>query len=131
MSNWSHVAGTVRIDNIEFLNGNLNFFNIFGKECLWNSDKLTWDDAANNPDKYLPMGSEGSLQLSIWENPDKECSASYTVSIFGDLRDHHNPQEIIDWFRNKIKDLWVRQAVITVDNEWNGTLTWVYDVRDN
>ena len=77
------------------------------------------------------MGSEGSLHLSIWENPDKECSASYTVSIFGDLRDHHNPQEIIDWFRNKIKDLWVRQAVITVDNEWNGTLTWVYDIKDN
>jgi hypothetical protein len=131
MSNWTHVAGVVRIDNIEHLCGKLNFSNVFGKECLWDSSELTWNDASNNPEKYLPMGSEGSLQMSVWENPDKHCASAYVVNIFGDLRDHDNPQEIIDWFKSRIQNLWIRQAVITVDNEWNGTLTWVYDRENN
>lgn len=131
MSNWSHVSAIVRVDNIEHLNGKINFSNIFGKECLWDSDSITWDDFNNNPDKYLPMGSEGSLHLSVWENPDKHCCDVYTISIFGDLRDHDNPQEIINWFRSKLINLWIRQAVITVDNEWNGTTTWVYDRESN
>ena len=76
------------------------------------------------------MGSEGSLQISVWDNPDKNCANAYTVSIFGDLRDHDNPQEIINWFKSKINNLWIRQAVITVSNEWNGTFTWTYGFGD-
>ena len=85
-----------------------------------------WDDAADNADKYLPMGSDGSLQESIWINPDKHSMDSYTISIFGDLRDHDNVKEIIDWFKEKCKKLWVRNAVITVENEYYGTETCVW-----
>ena len=127
MSNWTHVAGIIRVDDFRFGNDiTKDFDKIIGKECLWGSPTEVWDDAENNPDKYLPMGSEGSLQKSIWINPDKDCMDSYTISIFGDLRDHDNVKEIIDWFKEKCKKLWVRNAVITVENEWYGTETYTY-----
>lgn len=127
MSNWTHVAGIIRVDAIrDILNAKINFDEIIGKECRWNSPNEIWEDVEANPDKYLPMGSEGSLQMSVWENPDKNCMASYTISIFGDLRDHHSTSDIIEWFKKKCGLLWVRNAVITVENEWYGTVTYTY-----
>ena len=127
MSNWTHVAGIIRVDAFRFGNDiTKDFDKIIGKECLWDSPTEVWDDADDNPDEYLPMGSEGSLQKSIWINPDKHSMDSYTISIFGDLRDHDNVKEIIDWFKEKCKKLWVRNAVITVENEWYGTETYTY-----
>lgn len=122
MSNWTHVAGIIRVDGM----AEQDFDEIIGKECLWGSPREVWEDVRKNPNKYLPMGSEGSLHKSIWENPDKSCLASYTISIFGDLRDHYSTSEIIDWFKSKCKELWVRNAVITVNNELYGTETYTY-----
>lgn len=122
MSNWTHVAGIIRVDGLT----ELDFDEVIGKECLWGSPSEVWEDAEVNPDKYLPMGSEGSLRKSVWENPDKNCLASYTISIFGDLRDHHSTTDIIEWFKEKCKELWVRNAVITVSNELYGTETYTY-----
>ena len=60
MSNWIHVCGTIRID--DFRGDKLpNFDKLIGKECLWESDDKVWADAKKHPDRYLPMGSEGSL----------------------------------------------------------------------
>lgn len=127
MSNWTHVAGIIRVDGFRIDDKEeLDFDKIIGEECLWGSPSKVWEDAEANPDKYLPMGSEGSLQKSIWENPDKNCLASYTISIFGDLRDHHSTTDIIEWFKEKCKSLWVRNAVITVRNERCGTETYTY-----
>lgn len=122
MSNWTHVAGIIRVDSRE----KLDFDKILGKECLSDSPSEVWDDALENPSKYLPMGSEGSLQKSVWENPDRSCMDSYTISIFGDLRDHDSISEIVKWFIEKCNLLWVRNAVITVENEWYGTETYTY-----
>ena len=117
MSNWTHVAGIVTLDSFRGLEGMMidevkdtdytleDFYDVFGKECLFESDMNIWRDADKNPGNYLPMGSEGSLQLSVWTNPKIHISFSYVVSIFGDLRDHDNPQEIIDWFKHKLKEL--------------------------
>lgn len=128
MSNWTHVAGIIRVDRIRVDDDaeELDFDEILGKECLWDSSRKVWDDASKNPDKYMPMGSEGSLQKSVWVNPNKGHVASYTVSIFGDLRDHDSISEIIDWFIKKCNLLWVRNAVITVENEQYGTKTYTY-----
>jgi hypothetical protein len=81
-------------------------------------------------EEYLPLGSEGSLRKSIWVNPDKNDMASYTVTVFGDLRDHHNPDEIIDWFKGVCSKFWVRNAIITVKNEWGGTKDWRFTKED-
>jgi hypothetical protein len=128
MSNWTHVAGIVRVDAIRVDDDieELDFDKILGKECLSYSSREVWDDARKHPDKYLPMGSEGSLQKTVWENPDRGRVNSYTISIFGDLRDHDNTSEIIDWFIEKCNLLWVRSAVITVENDLHGAETYTY-----
>lgn len=130
MSNWTHVAGIVRVDCLHGLFKEPDFEQIFGKECAFESPSEVWDDAEAHPEKYLPMGSEGSLNMSIWTNPCEMDMAAYTVSIFGDLRDHDNPQAIIDWFESCCSKVWVRNACITVENEWVGTRNWVFE-REN
>jgi len=61
MSCWTHVAGIIRVDRIRVDDDaeELDFDEILGKECLWDSSRKVWDDARKNSDKYLPMGSEG------------------------------------------------------------------------
>lgn len=130
MSNWTHVAGVIRVDHMG-LSGNLDFDELVGKECLFDSSEDVWDDVEAHPDAYLPMGSEGSLTKSVWINPDPSYLSRYTVSIFGDLRDHNSADAIVDWFKGVCKKFaLVRQAVITVRNERNGEVTWTYVDED-
>lgn len=130
MSNWTHVAGVIRVDYIKWDDEDteLDFDKLIGKECLWGSDYEVFEDANKHPELYLPMGSEGSLQKSVWINPNDSCTARYTVSIFGDLRDHDSCDEIIEWFKNKCKWIGrrVRQATITVNNEHYGTKSYTH-----
>ena len=125
MSNWTHVAAVIRIDDFRVFDAQTpDWDEIFGKEILFDEPYDNWEDADNHPEKYLPMGSEGSLRKSVWTNPNKCNSAAYTVSIFGDLRDHDDPDEIIKWFKKKCSKLSVRQASIVVTNIVNGTRSW-------
>lgn len=125
MSVWSQVAMIFRIDYIDWNgNGELNFEEIFGKTYSWEKR----EDYQLNPDSYLPMGSEGSLDMAVWVNPDKCCVDRYTVSIFGSLRDHEHKdvEELIEWFNKKCERLEPRQAVLTIDNNLMGTITKTY-----
>lgn len=131
MSNWTHVAATARIDHITFLGApELDFEEVFGKEIHYESDEKLWEEATEHPERFLPMGSEGSLRMSVWVNPDPRAAARYTVSIFGDLRDHDDPNAIVEWFKEKVEGLMVRQAVITVYNEWHGTVSWTFEENE-
>jgi hypothetical protein len=125
MSNWTHVAGVMRVDYYIMGDDELDFDKLLGKEC---HDYDTFVDAYKHPELYLPMGSEGSLRKSVWINPNDSYLARYTVSIFGDLRDHDSADEIIEWFKNKCKSLdgKVRQATITAYNERNGMKSYTY-----
>lgn len=127
MSNWTHVAAIFRVDG---LCRDYNFTEMFGKELNWNDSMDKWIEAEEHPEQFLPLGSEGSLNMSVWENPDSSCLAAYTVSVFGDLRDHDSIDEIINWFNEKCKGIWIRQAVITVENEMYGMLTKTYRYED-
>ena len=129
MSTWTHVAGVVRVDAIRMgMTTGPNWDDIFGKEALWESSPYVWKDVDEHPEKYMPCGSEGTLQKTVWENPEKSCAAAYTVSIFGDLRDWYDIDAIIEWFKKIVKseDLWVRSAVITVTNG-QVSRTWSYN----
>lgn len=130
MSNWTHVAGVVRIDDLRLSDETPDFDKMFGKEVRYEDSLDVWEDADENPDDYLPMGREGSLRKSVWINPDNSSISAYTVSIFGDLRDHDDPQAIVDWFEKKLKNVWVRQAMITVSNECNGEVSWVWEYKE-
>ena len=122
MSYWVHVAAIARVDSFV----KMDFEKEFGKEVRFDSDTEVWQDAEDHPEKYLPLGSEGSLRMSVWETPEENHLAKYTVSIFGDLRDVFGYKSIINWFKDKIKDMMIRQASITVDTEGDTSYSWVY-----
>lgn len=137
MSNWLHVAGIIRIDSLRFKNETeINFDELIGRECLFDSPTEIWEDCDKNPNKYLPMGSEGTLRKSIWINPNKAKFAAYTVSIFGDLRHRDDAYTIIKWFKKLCEKIDtddnyntnIRQAVITVNVDWTEiNYTYTYE----
>ena len=139
MSNWTHVAAIVRVDGLDIDLDKLATY-VFGKHCDFYDDMSVWNDQANNPENYLYMGSEGSLDMSVWKEPNKDCLCAGTISIFGDLRDTDSAENVVEWFKKCLEKLsienedvpaWVRQATITADNEWNGTVNWTYIRKDD
>ena len=125
MSVWTHVAAVFRVDAVRPLGvGNRNWDEIFGKECPWDADHDTWDDQSKNPDKYLPMGSEGSLKIIVWDNPEKSSLAAYTVTVFGDLRGYDDVDAIGKWFDEACSKTWIRQAVCHAVCENGVTKVW-------
>jgi hypothetical protein len=131
MSQWLQVAAIARIDALRFDSVSVEeatkrFEKVFGKECSWGSGNF--DDAFEHPESYLPMGSEGSLTMSVWVNPDTHCLDSYTVSIFGSLRDkgEEDAKQIIEWFKNKVSSIATRNAIIDIDSG-NSHRIWVYN----
>lgn len=131
MSCWTHVAGIMRIDAIRIEeDNNFDFDQFIGKECLFNDPSEVWDECREHPEKFLPMGSEGSLRKSVWINPNPSHMAAYTVSIFGDLRNHYSAQSIVDWFKKKCDQFSIRQAVITAYS-LDGTITYRYEREED
>lgn len=124
MSIWTHVAAVVRIDDFQTPNGT-NYKDYFGKEIHFGDGVEAWNDYHKHPEDYLPCGSEGSLSSSIWVNPHTNHLDAYTVTIFGDLRDYSATEEILEWFKEKLKCIpMIRQAVITI--EGIDVVTWNY-----
>ena len=119
MSNWTHVAGVIRIDSLRGMMPKPNWDEIFGKE-------LDYGEPEEAGVKYMPTGSEGSLSKMVYENEDMSAAAAYVVVVVGDLRDHDDAQGIIDWFKDICMNhnLWIRQASITVRNDLTGTVNW-------
>jgi len=135
MSVWTHVAGVARFDCLRFSadEPTVDWDSIFGKEIQYEDDWGAWDDFEVNPHHYMPAGSEGSLQKTVWENPDTSCIASYTVTVFGDLRDYDSADAIIKWFKEALEkaDLPVRNAVIVAETDCGKPITYVYGGNDD
>lgn len=128
MSVWTHVAGIIRVDELRTDDvAQPDWDKIIGKELNWEDPEEIWTDRDENPESFMPCGSEGSLKKVIWENPHRSSVASYTVSIFGDLRDYGNLVEIEKWFSNVCSKLWVRDAVITAECELGLRVTAYWD----
>lgn len=105
MSIWTHVAGIIRVDAI------LNL-----------TEKPIYS-------YNVPCGSEGSLDVSLWENPHSSDLAKYTISIFGDLRDYDDEEEIIDYFTRITKGQMIRQACFTLEVEGATPRTFIWDEK--
>lgn len=132
MSQWTHVAAIFRLNSFGRIEDDV-ITKIFGKEVPYeNMNDSYFDDNGNqaDKDKYLPLGSEGSLDISIWHNPSKSSLASTTVSVFGDLRDYDSFTDIEKWFNKCCNSAWIRQAVCTVNVEFLGTKVFNYDDAD-
>ena len=128
MSQWTHVAAIFRLNSIGKISDE-DIYKVFGKEITWN-DLYDYDELDGT--KTLPMGSEGTLEMSIWHNPDKSCMASTTVSVFGDLRDYggNDIDKLKEWFNDCCKRFSTRQAVMHVIDEYaDEPLVVQYDVK--
>lgn len=125
MSQWTHVASCFRIDSFGEISDE-QIYNVFGKFV---SDD-DWDDAEENPSEYLPCGSEGSLNISIWHNPSKHSIASTTVMAFGDLRDYNDVEALEEWFNKVCSGFMIRQAVMEIDVEFKGKYTLNYKEKE-
>ena len=135
MSVWTHVAGIIRVDGFRLNESDPepNWDELIGKELNWDDDSEVREvrEIRKNyhkcSEEFMPCGSEGSLKKVIWKNPDKNSLASYTVSVFGDLRDYDDLVKIEKWFTKVCSKLWVRDAVITADCELGSRFTAHWD----
>jgi len=129
MSQWTHVNASFRLNSVGRTDDE-KLIQIFGKPVDYHDmDEIEYDDnwGVKDKEKYLPMGSEGTLKMSIWHNPNESCMASTTVSVFGDLRDFSSFDEIEEWFNRCCDKLWIRQAVCQVEVERLGTKVFQRD----
>jgi hypothetical protein len=114
MSQWTHLAGIIRLDSLgasivrAYPGGKLNKIKeavtkALGNTCNFESPEETWDKCD------VPMGSEGSLQYNVFPNSDRDnCSLSWGYAvIWGDLRDFglDDVPKIHEWFQNSIERL--------------------------
>lgn len=87
----------------------------------------------------VPEGSEGPLTISIWQNPHRMMSASHTVSIFGDLRDYNDVEEILRYFTRITTEnydsmdskLDVRSGTLEIIRDWIDTKLFRWDSEVN
>lgn len=90
-------------------------------------DRL-WEAYEQDPDAFLPTGSEGSLSVA-WAD-SREQHGDVVVTVFGDLRDFGEAGDIEAlrrWFERSCAGVEaLRQAVCCAYEEWGGeTHTWV------
>ena len=135
MSQWTHVAAILRIDSLRAA-GLPDPLGENHRAVLGHPTPAHTDDCYDDPvwgaenDKAkgfsdLPTGSEGSLQYQIWENPMKAAAAAYTVSIWGDLRDYSNVDEILVYIERITKEvMMIRQGVLEIEVEGNLPRVW-------
>ena len=136
MSQWTHVSGNIRIDSLFGIDDlTLEILEeILGKVIDF-EDEGEWETK-------LPLGSEGSIKYVIWENPRESALAHYSVSIFGDLRNYDDVNEIEKWFEGVLfskyniisrktkkpfeAHLIIRDAVLSIDVEYQDKVVLVY-----
>lgn len=120
MSQWTHVVAAIRFDALRMIGLPDQKPNL-GKTCSFESGSAAWDACD------VPCGSEGSLQHSLWENPDRNDLPAYVATIWGDLRDYSNVQEIIDYLNRVTAGKMVRQGVASIDVEYQPLIVAHHD----
>lgn len=117
MSLWTHMSGTLRLDSLKFEKEdtmNKSDFNKIFIVSTWEK----WNRKCN-----VPCGSEGSIEYSLWINPNISQVPSYQLSFRGDLRDFSDTQAILDWWKSipellkKLpKHVWIREGIMECSN---------------
>ena len=109
MSAWTHVNASIRIDSLKGL------VPPFDKSKLGTVVEYGDVSPSDNP---MPVGSEGSLNYTFWDNPSESSMAAYTVNIFGDLRDFTEFDEIIQYLEGITDKEMIRSGVAEISNHF-------------
>lgn len=127
MSIWTHVTGVIRLETGLKLDNN-DIENLIGKRILYRAPKELKDEYKEHPERFMPKGSNGSLNFHVYNHDNKYELPSCIISIFGDLEDYSNTDEIIEWFKSRVRSsiYTVRQACITVSGL--SVDTWSTDI---
>lgn len=121
MSTWTHVNGSIRFDSIRFSAMNDKLKPELGNKVSFDDDEAAWDACD------IPCGSGGSLDYSIIENKDISSMAAYVVTIWGDLRDYDNLEEIKKYLEKITKDRMIRSGVVEINIESKTDTILCYD----
>lgn len=118
MSQWTHVAGIIRLDCLHaIVRATPEYKNKIMKQAV--AKALGWctneDGMSECKDCKLPCGSEGSLIYRVssnLEDPDNNALSWGYVSIWGDLRDFGltDVGKIKSWFEQSINRLMKRES---------------------
>lgn len=122
MSQWTHVAGCIRIDSPPFLDVNpmRELSQSFGNTCKFGDPQSKWNRC------NVPCGSEGSVQYCIERTGDEHSMSWGVVYIWGDLRDYDSQQKIYDWLRMACAGKMIRSCAVKIDVEYQDNYI-VYD----
>ena len=122
MSRWTHVSGAVRLDDLSIVLPIKNTKGTIEKILGPISTFEEW-----NGDCRLPLGSEGSIEYVVHENPHEHSIARFDILFYGDLRnfDSSDLETIDNWFKkllledfkSEITMLSIRDAVLKVECE--------------
>ena len=132
MSQWTHVAGLIRIDSMVDLLGGSDTTERMLRDRLgytWN-----YDDLGNRAreihidNSHVPFGSEGSVQYEIVKTRLETGSGEHSLSwghiaIHGDLRDFDDPNEIYRWLVDSLATinedgLGFRDVIVAIQVEY-------------
>ena len=144
MSQWTHVAGIIRIDSLVDLLGGPDTTERMLRDRLG----YTWDydDLGNRAreihidNSHVPCGSEGSVQYKIVKTRPETGSGEHSLSwghiaIYGDLRDFDDPNEIYNWLGNALVDvnkdgISIRDIIVSIVVEYSNQYIIFQDEDD-
>ena len=119
MSIWTHITGIIRIETGKELT-DADIENLLGKRLPYKASQNLKDEYKNKPNDFMPK----QLNFNVYNHQTKYELNSCIVSIFGDIDDYVHEENILTWFRERLKKskLAIRQACITITGLYN--ITW-------
>lgn len=119
MSQWTHVSVIIRFDALRPIDVDVMTLKDLGKTVRYDDDD--YDDCT------VPCGSEGSLHTSLWVNPESCSVPAYTATIWGDLRDYDDIQEIVAYLMRICEGREVRSGVAEINVEGTNIVVMRYE----
>lgn len=92
-----------------------------GKTCTYDSPSADWEACT------VPRGSEGSLQVHLWTNPERMHAAAFTATIWGDLRSYESVDEVVEYLDRITQGRMVRQGIAEISIEYRDPMIVRFD----
>ena len=131
MSQWTHVAGIIRVDSIHHLVQPVSDGMIQREIKAVLGKPVDFDGLMADGESTLPMGSEGSLQYTVTEVDSDYGPVWGHVALWGDLRDHDDYAAIHEWLYDILEELkkrnyGIRQCIVHLDVEYQDKWALIY-----